>query len=132
MKESASVSVHDVNNANVSEQYRLGFYNMTIVSEPVFRFFLFSFTTFLFIALDIHIMNFMKGLFLPKYPNPTIEVGEHVYRHRDAKDGLVREPITPELKDKEYTVYNVWSSVTEQNARKPAFGWRDLIKVSRP
>lgn len=76
-------------------------------------------------------MNFMKGLFLPKYPNPTIEVGEHVYRHRDAKDGLVREPITPELKDKAYTVYNVWSSVTEQNARKPAFGWRDLIKVSR-
>ncbi|KAI7880640.1 acetyl-CoA synthetase-like protein [Lichtheimia hyalospora FSU 10163] len=34
-------------------------------------------------------MNFVKGLFLPKYPNPTIEVGDHVYRHRDAKDGLI-------------------------------------------
>lgn len=75
-------------------------------------------------------MNFMKGLFLPKYPNPTIEVGDHVYCHCDAKDGLAREPITPKLKDKEYTVYNVWSSVTEQNATKPAFGGRDLIKVS--
>ena len=124
-----SVSVHDVNNANVSEQCRLGFYNMSLFKKLLFTFFHFFQLFFLPLERERDTMNFMKGLFLPKYPNPTIEVGEHVYRHRDAKDGLVREPITPKLKDKEHTVYNVWSSVTEQNARKSAFGWRDLIKV---
>ena len=76
-------------------------------------------------------MQYINNLFLPSNPNPTVDVGNHVYRHRDAQDGLVKSPIFPRLKDNECTIYHVWNEVSTANAHKPGFGHRELIKVRR-
>ncbi|KAI7851486.1 membrane dipeptidase-domain-containing protein [Circinella umbellata] len=74
-------------------------------------------------------MQYINNLFLPSIPNPTVDVGNHVYRHRDAQDGLIKSPIFPRLKDNECTIYHVWNEVSTANAHKPGFGHRELVKI---
>ena len=78
-------------------------------------------------------MQFIDNLFLQKPSDLTVEVDSenHIYRSKQAVDGLITTPLFPRLNKSECTVTKVWDSVTSVNKTKQAFGYRKLDSGNR-
>ncbi|KAI8078701.1 uncharacterized protein BX664DRAFT_342508 [Halteromyces radiatus] len=76
-------------------------------------------------------MELVKNLYLQPVGRATTLVNEdeHIYRAQPAINGLVSQPIVPELPKNQLTLKHFWLKTVEKNADKCIFGYRPLIKI---